>query len=162
MLAVARALVWLGVSAGLLLVGFALFGSAALAPSVIPRGELPGPVQREALGAVYSTLAVQALLPELALTGVTWLVLARLVPRLERSRRALLLGLLAVGALWFPAVGHYSFTAWSPPGPLAYAVTLLLVAGGASLALWVPRVLSPALVPGCFTVGTKRGIVGSR
>ncbi|HKC49146.1 MAG TPA: hypothetical protein VKF60_00015 [Myxococcota bacterium] len=157
-----RALVWLGASAGLLLVGFALFGTAVLAPSVIARGELPGRIQREALGAVYSALALQALLPELVLTLATWLVVARLAPALDHSRRALALALAAVGALWFPAVGHYLFTAWSPTGPGAYLITLLLVAGGAALALWVPRLASPALAPGCFTATPKRGIVDAR
>jgi len=157
-----RALLWLGLSAGLLLLGFALFGTAVLAPGVIARGELPGPVQREALGAVYSALALQALLPELALTFATWLVVARLAPALDRSRRALAIALAMVGALWFPAVGHYSFTAWSPTGPGAYLITLLLVAGGAALALWVPRMVSSALPPGCFSAAPKRGIVGAR
>jgi hypothetical protein len=143
-----------------LLAGFALFATALLAPSVISRGELPGPVQRESLAAVYSALALQALLPEIALTLATWLGVARLAPAFDRSRRALPLGLLAVGALWFPVVGHYFFEAWSPTGPRDYAFTLLLVAGGAALALWVPRALSPALAPGCFTPTAKRGIVG--
>ncbi len=162
MLALLRALVWLGVSAGLLLVGFALSAVVLLAPSVIARGELPGQVEREALGAVYTALTLQALLPELALTLATWLVVARLAPRFDRSRRALALGLVAVGALWFPAVGHYSFTAWSPTGPRDYVLTQLLVAGGASLALWVPRLVSSVLAPGCFTAAPKRSIVDAR
>ena len=154
-----RAVVWLSVSLGLLLAGFALFATVILIPSLIQRGELPGEVQREALGAVYSALVTQALLPQLALTGVTWLALARLVPAFDRSRAALAVTLGAIAALWFPAVGRYWFTIWSPTSARDYAFTLLLVAGGAALALWLPRVVSPALAAGCFTTGAARSIV---
>jgi len=157
-----RALVWLAASAGLLLAGFAVFGVALLAPSVIARGELPGDVQREALGAVFSGIATQALLPELALTAATWLVVARVAPRLERSGRALAVALPAVAALWFPIVGRYLFEMWRPAGPGTYAATLALVAGGASLALLLPRALSVALAPGCFAAPLRRGIVEAR
>ena len=156
-----RAGVWLAVSTGLLLAGFAVFAAAVLAPSVIARGELPGDIQQQALGAVYSALVTQALLPQLLLTGVTWLAVARVIPALDRSRLALASALFAVAALWFPLVGHYSFTAWSPTGPRDYAFTLLLVAGGAALALFLPRVVSPALRPGSFTAGPKRSIVAA-
>lgn len=161
MLAPLRALVWLAASAGLLLAGFAAFAGALLAPSVIAGPELPGEVQRDALGALYSALAAQALLPELALVLVTWLVVARLAPALDRSRLTLALALPAIGALWFPAVGHYCFAMWSPTGPRDYVLTLLLVAGGASLALLIPRFVSAALAPGCFAATPKRGIVAS-
>jgi hypothetical protein len=162
MRALLRALVWLGVSAGLLLVGFAVFATVLIAPSVIARGEMPGEIQSQALGAVYSALALQALLPELALTLATWLAVAQLLPELDRSRRALALALPAFGAVWFPVVGHYLFTAWSPTGPRDYVLTFLLVVGGASLALLVPRFASPALAPGSFTPTPKRGIVDVR
>jgi len=154
-----RALVWLVVAAGLLLAGFAVFGAAVLAPGVIQRGELPGPVQREALATVYSVLPMQALVPELALVFASWLVVARLAPALDRSRGTLALGLFAVGALWFPTVGHFSFKVWTPTKPADYVNTLLLVAGGAAGALWLARVVSPVLAPGCFTPRAKRGIV---
>jgi hypothetical protein len=161
LLGLLRAGVWLAVSTGVLLAGFAAFATAALVPSVIARGELPGDLQQQALGAVYSALVTQALLPELLLTGVTWLGVARVIPALDRSRLALAIALFAVGALWFPAVGHYSFTAWSPTRPSDYAFTLLLVAGGVALALFLPRLASPALAPGSFTPGPKRGIVAA-
>lgn len=162
MISALRALVWLAVSAGLLLAGFAVFGTALLAPTVIARGELPGDVQREALAAVFSGIATQALLPELALTGVTWLVVARIAPRFERSGLELAVALPAVAALWFPIVGRYLFVIWSPAGPGSYAATLALVAGGASLALLLPRALSAALAPGCFAAPPRRGIVEAR
>jgi len=154
-----RALVWLVVAAGLLLAGFAVFGAAVLAPGVMARGELPGPVQREALATVYEVLSLQALVPELLLVFATWLVVARFAPALDRSRWALLLGLFGVGALWFPTVGHFSFEVWTPTKPADYVNTLLLVAGGAAGALWLARVVSPALAPGCFTSRAKSGMV---
>jgi hypothetical protein len=155
----ARALVWLGTSAGLLLAGFAVFAGLVLIPSVASRGELPGQLQREALGLVFSTIAIQALLPELALAFATWLVLARAVPALELSGRAIAIGLPVVAAAWFPVVGHCWFHVWSPTSPRDYAMTLLLVGGGAALALLVPRALSAALAPGCFAPPGDRGIV---
>jgi hypothetical protein len=163
MLAFLRALVWLAVSAGVLLVGFAVVASALLAPSVIARGEFPGPVQREALGALYSALATKALLPELALTFSTWIFVAWLAPALDRARRIQAFGLFAVGALWFPALDRYLFSEiWSAGGLGNYLVTLFLVAGGAALALLIPRLVSPALAPGCFAAPPKRGMVEAR
>lgn len=156
-----RALIWLSASAGLLLAGFAVFAAILLIPSVAARGELPGPLQRDALGLVYSTIATQALLPELALAFASWLALARVVPALELSGRALAIALPLVAAAWFPLVGHYWFHVWSPTGPRDYAMTLVLVAGGAALALLVPRALSAALRPGCFAPPGNRGIVSS-
>jgi len=82
----ARALFWLAASAGLLLAGFALLAALLLIPSIASRGELPGDVQRQALGLVYSTIATQALLPELVLAFASWLVLARIVRSPLRSR----------------------------------------------------------------------------
>jgi hypothetical protein len=157
-----RALVWLAASSGVLLAGFAAFGTVLLAPSVVAHGALPGPVQRDALAIVFSAIASQALLPELGLTLVTWLAVARIAPALERSWRALALALPAVALLWFPFVGSHLFAMWSPGGPRDYAVTLLLVSGGAALALLLPRWLSSALAPGCFAAPLKRGIVAPR
>jgi hypothetical protein len=159
MLWLSRALIWLCVSAGLLLAGFALFAGALLAPSIIANGALPEHVQRQALGTVYSLIALQALLPELAITLVVWLSLAGAFPRLDRSWRALLLGLPAIAALGFPVVGHYLFTIWSPGGARNYALTVALIALGVSAALLVPRALSHALAPGCFTIRSNRGMV---
>jgi hypothetical protein len=157
-----RALVWLAFSAGLLLAGFAVLSGALLAQALLVRGGVPGPVQREALGTVFSGLVTQALLPVLVLAFATWLPLARLAPRLERSRGPLLLGLFACAAAWFPLVGHYSFAMWTPRHAGDYAATLALIAGGAALALWLPRILSAALAPGCFTKTPERGIVPER
>jgi hypothetical protein len=159
MLAALRALVWLGVSTGLLLAGYSALAGLLLLQALISRGEMPGDVQMTALGIVFSAVASESLLPELALTWVTWLALARLVPALERRKSLLALGLFGVGAAWFPVVGHWCFAMWTPTSPSDYAFTLLLVAGGAALALLLPRLVSPALSPGCFTPGPKRGIV---
>jgi hypothetical protein len=156
---IVRALFWLAASAGLLLAGFAVFSALILIPSVLARGELPGDVQRDSLGLVYSAIALQALLPELLVAFVTWLALARIVPALEVSGRALAVALPLVAAAWFPAVGHYCFRVWTPNGARDYAFTLLLVAGGAALALLVPRALSAALPPGCFAPQGNQGIV---
>ncbi|MFI5315558.1 MAG: hypothetical protein ACHQ6T_07645 [Myxococcota bacterium] len=159
---VLRALVWLAVSSGILLAGFALLAAALLVPSVLAHGALPGPLQRDALGLVYSSIARQALLPELALTLVTWLALARIAPALERSWRFLALALPAVALLWFPFVGSHLFAIWSPGGARDYAATMVAVSGGAALALLLPRWLSSALAPGCFAAPPKRGIVAPR
>ena len=161
MLWASRALVWLCVSAGLLLAGFALFAAALLAPSVIANGNLPEHVQRQALGTVYTLLALQALLPELAITFVVWLALVGAFPGLDRSWRALLLGLPAIAAVGFPVVGHYLFVMWTPGGVRDYALTVLLIALGVSAALLLPRALSQALAPGCFTIHAKRGMVNT-
>jgi hypothetical protein len=154
-----RALLWLAASAGLLLVGFALLGGALVALSLIQRGTLPDPVGRDALGLVYQTIAVQALLPDLGFAFASWLAIAYFLPALERSRLGLALGLGAVAALWFPLVGERFFTVWQSTGPGTYAATLGLVAGGAAAALWLARVALPALSPGCFAAGASRDIV---
>jgi hypothetical protein len=159
MLWLSRALVWLCVSAGLLLAGFAVFAAAILVPSIVANGSLPEHVQRQALGTVYSVIAVQALLPDLAITSLVWLSLVGAFPQLDRSWRTLALGLPAVAALGFPVVGHYLFTVWSPGGPRDYLFTVLLIALGVTAALLVPRVLSRELAPGCFTIRANSGMV---
>jgi hypothetical protein len=154
-----RALIWLCVSAGLLLAGFAVFATALLAPGVIANGSFPEHAQRQVLGTAYTLIAVQALLPELAITSVVWLALVGAFPDLDRSWRALLLGLPAVAVLGFPVVGHYLFTIWTPGGVRDYALTVVLIALGVAAALLVPRALSHALAPGCFTIRSNSGIV---
>ena len=154
-----RALLWLAASAGLLLVGFALFGGALVALSLIQRGTLPDQVGLDALGVVYQTIAVQALLPELGFAFASWLPIAYLWPAPERSRLGLAVGLTAVAALWFPLVGERFFTVWRSTGPGTYGATWGLVAGGAAASLWLARVGLPALAPGCFAAGASRDIV---
>ena len=159
---VVRALVWLAFSAGLLLAGFSVLSGALLAQALLVRGGSPENVQYEALGALYSLVVTQALWPVLLLAFASWLVVARVAPRLERSRAGLALGLFVCGALWFPLIARLVFTMWTPRHARDYAFTVLLIAGGAALALWLPRVVSPALAPGCFTATPKRGIVQER
>lgn len=154
-----RALLWLAAAAGLLLAGFAVFGSALLGVSLLQRGTFPDPVGRQALGLVYQTIALQALLPQLALAWLSWLPFAAVWPELDRSRLGLAVGLALVAAAWFPFVGRYFFTIWQSSGPATYAATLGLVAGGAAAALWLARVAFPALAPGCFAAGGSRDIV---
>ena len=156
---VLRALLWLAASAGLLLAGFAVFGGALLGLSLVERGTTPDPVGWEALGVVYRTIAVQALLPQLGFTVASWLALAFVWGAPERSRLGLLLGLAGVAALWFPLVGERWFRVWQSTGPATYAATWALVAGGAAAAAWLARVLLPALAPGCFAARGSRDIV---
>lgn len=156
-----RALLWVVWSAGVLLAGFAVLGALVLIPGVIAKGS-PDQMQRMALGAVYSAIAVQALLPELAVTAAVWLALAGAFPALDRSWRSLLLGIPAVAAIAFPAIGKYSFTIWDAGNPQNYAATLVLLVLGVSAALLVPRALSHALAPGCFTMAPGRGMVNAR
>lgn len=154
-----RALLWLGASAGLLLAGFALVGGALLGWSLIQRGSTPDPVGWAALGIVYQTIALQALLPELGLALASWLPVAFLWGAPERSRWGLALGLALVAGAWFPYVGARFFVVWQSTGPGTYAATWALVAGGAAAALWLARVALPALAPGCFAAGGSRDIV---
>lgn len=154
-----RALLWLLASAGVLLAGWAVFGGALLGLSLLQRGTTPGPVGWEALGVVYRTIAVQALLPELGFTVASWLALAWVWRAAERSRLGLALGLTGVAALWFPFVGERYFTVWQSTGPGTYAATWALVAGGAAAAAWLARLAFPALEPGCFAAPGSRDIV---
>jgi len=154
-----RVLVWLCASAGLLLAGFAVLATALFLPSVIANGFLPPLLQRQMLGEVYTQIAMTALLPELGVTSLVWLSLAFAFPKLDRSWRTLLAGLPAVAALGFPPIGRYLFTIWEPTSPRDYVLTLLLVSFAASAALLVPRALSQALRPGCFTIPPNRGMV---
>ena len=154
-----RALLWLAVSAGLLLAGFALLAGVLVGSSLIQRGTFPSEVRWDALGVLYQTIAVQALLPELGFALASWLPIAYLWPAPERSRLGLAVGLTAVAALWFPLVGERFFTVWRATGPGTYAATWGLVAGGAAASLWLARVGLPALAPGCFAAGASRDIV---
>jgi len=146
-------------SAGVLLAGWAVLGGAVLGLSLLQRGTTPDPVGWQALGVVYRTIAVQALLPELGFTVASWLALAWLWRTAERSRLGLGLGLAGVAALWFPFVGERYFTVWESTGPGTYAATWALVAGGAAAAAWVSRLAFPALEPGFSAAPGSRDIV---
>jgi hypothetical protein len=154
-----RALLWLSLAAFALLAGFALFALALFAPGLWARGALPGDVQRQTLFSLYEVIALQALLPVLGLALASWLVLARVTPRLERSRGLLALGLTAAALVWFPPIGHFSFVAWTPTQPRDYFQTWALVSGGAALALFAPRALLRSLGPGTFSPRTDSGKV---
>lgn len=155
-----RALLWAGASSALLAAGLFVLGEALFAVQAAGAGVAPGDVQRAAWRALGLAVARQALLPHLALALASWLALARALPRLEGSWRALAAGLSAVVALWFPAIGAFSFEAWRPRGPADVAGTWLLESAAVAFALLLARLL-PQLGPGAFAAVSGRGTVAS-
>jgi hypothetical protein len=135
----APALLWAATSALLLVAG--LLGLGAL----VARGLSSG-----VAGLVFRVIVQQALLPLWIAALVSWLVLARFAPGIERSWTRLALGLVAVAALWFPLVGEYSFRVWEPTSARDYLATWLLLSGGVAAALWLSRRAFPTLRPGAF------------
>ncbi len=145
-----RILAWALASAIALCVGFALIGvgwfllEAGQSPLSLDR------LRRSVWWSLYAAVVSQALLPHLLLSLVAWLAVARRFPTLERSRRSMLIGTALTAAVCFPVIGSLSFTAWSPGSVRDYLATLLLVAGGTSAALLLPRWLFCSLAPGAF------------
>ena len=143
----------LGWAAGAMLVlciGFALLGMGLIALEAT-RSEVS--LDQLRLGvwrSLYTVIVSQALLPHLLLSLVAWLVIARSVPFLERSWRPLLPGMTVTAAICFPVIGSLSFTVWTPTSSGDYVATLLLMTGGASAALALPRWLFRFLSPGAF------------
>jgi hypothetical protein len=146
---VLRALAWAGASAALLSGGFYALGATLVAIAIHRAGTSPGAVQLAGLHALFLAVLRQALLPHWLLTLVTWLVLARLVPRLEGAWRFLGPALAVIAALWFPVVGFVLFRAWKPRGPADIANTWLLMSGAVAAALLLPRLLR-FLAPGAL------------
>jgi len=151
-----RVLAWAGASAALLAGGFYAVGAGLVAFASHRAATTPGDVQIQALHALYFAVLREALLPHWLLTLATWLVLARLVPRLEGGWRSLGPCLAAVAALWFPAVGFVLFTAWKPGRPLDVANTWLVMSGSVAAALLLPRLVLPPLAPGALARPLRR------
>jgi hypothetical protein len=145
-----RALAWGCASAGFLLGGLAALGHGLVTLRLAGNGDgAPANVRGAAVQAVIETLAREALLPHVALTLASWLVLVWFAPRVDASRRALALSLPACALLVFPIVGALTFEAWTPRGVGDVLGTAALLSGAVALALWLGR-LVPGLGPGRF------------
>jgi hypothetical protein len=154
---VGRSLAWLGASSALLLAGFLLLGGALVVPRMIQEGAQLSGLQLAMWRALVEHIVLQALFPHLLATLASWLLAVRLVPVLERSWRGVLAGLPIVAVLWFPPVGEYSFRMWNPTSVADYVNTLLLMSGGVTLALLLPRRAIRRLRPGCFAAQAGSG-----
>jgi len=152
---VLRTLAWGGASAALLTGGFYALGATLVAIASHRAGTPPEAVQVAGLHALFFAVLRQALLPHWLLTLLSWLVLARIVPRVEGAWRFLGPCLATVAALCFPAVGFVLFRAWKPRGAVDIASTWLLMTGAVSAALLLPRLL-PFLAPGALAGPPKR------
>lgn len=150
---VGRSLAWLAASSALLLVGFLLLGGALVVPRMIQEGAHLGAMQLAVWRALVEYIVRQALFPHLLATFATWLLAVRVLPVLERSWRGVLAGLPIVSVLWFPLVGAFSFRMWNPTTVADYVYTLLLMSGGVTLALLLPRLAIRRLRPGSFAAG---------
>ena len=145
-----RILAWAAAATLALCIGFALMGMGLIALEAT-RSEVS--LDQLRLGvwrSLYAIIVSQALLPHLLLSLVAWLVIARRLPSLEQSWLSLLPGMTATAALCFPVIGSLSFTVWTPTSAGDYVATLLLMTGGASAALALPRRLFRFLAPGAF------------
>jgi hypothetical protein len=151
-----RAFAWAGASAALLVGGFYAVGASLVAIAIQRAGSSPGAVQVAGLHVLFFAVLRQALLPHWLLTLLTWLVLARLVPRLEGAWRFLGPALAVVAALWFPVVGFLLFRAWRPRGPGDIANTWLLMTVAVAAALLLPRLLL-FLAPGALARPLRKG-----
>jgi hypothetical protein len=146
-----RVLVWAVGSVTTLCIGFALVGLGLIAIEM-NRAEVSFDQLRLSVWrALYVAIVSQALLPHLLLSLLAWLGVARCIPSLERSWRALLPSLALTAALCFPVIGWLTFAAWTPTSARDYVATLLLMAGGTAAALALPRRLLRFLAPGVFT-----------
>jgi hypothetical protein len=151
-----RALAWAGVSASLLAGGLYSVGAAFVAIGSHRAGTSPGEIQMAGLHALFFAVLREALLPHCLLTLATWLVLARLLPRLEGAWRFLGPSLAVVAALWFPAVGFGLFRAWKPTSALDVANTWLLMTAAIATSLLLPRVVLRPLAPGALARPMRR------
>ena len=147
---IGRSLAWLAASSALLVGGFLLLGGGLVARAMIQADAEPGALQAVLWRALAERIVLEALLPHLLLTFAGWLLLVRLAPSLERSWRGLLGGLPLLAVLSFPVVGELSFRLWTPTSAADYANTLVLMSGGVSLALLLPRRVIRRLQPGSF------------
>jgi len=153
---VLRGIAWALASAALLAGGFYVVGAALVAIAMLRTGTPPGQVELNGLNLIFFAVLREALLPHWLLTLLTWLVLARLVPRLEGAWRFLGPSLAAVAALWFPAVGFLLFRAWKPTSAADVANTWLLMTASVALALLLPRLVLRRLAPGALARSVRR------
>ncbi len=144
-----RALAWPAIGGAALALGLALLGLGALALGSLRTGVWPTHLQRAAWGALFEAVLRQALLPHVLLTAAGWLALVRVAPRLDRSWRTLVPGLLALAGAAFPIVAR-GFSVWSPASAADVVSTALLLSASAAAALLLPRALVRALGPGAF------------
>jgi len=142
---------WLLTSGLALAVGFAALVLALLARSGAFAGHAPGAIEQQIGWILVRIVWTQALLPLWLATWLGWLVLVRLVPRLDRSWRSLLPGIAITAALCFAPIAVYSFVDWKPTGPRDVVATAIACAGAISAALCLPRRLWRRLAPGVFT-----------
>jgi hypothetical protein len=145
-----RLLAWLVASSVLLVGGFLGLAAGLVATGMIRAGDEASRLHAVVWRLLAERIVLEALLPHLLLTLAAWLLLARLAPSLERSWRGLLGGLPTLALLCFPPVGELSFQLWNPTSPADYVNTLLLMSGGVSLALLLPRRVIRPLRPGSF------------
>jgi hypothetical protein len=143
-----RASVWAALSAVL------LFGGLLALGALVARG-LPRGVGLELARAI----ALQALGPLWAATLATWLAASRVAPALDRSLARLALGVAAIAALWFPPIGGFLFSVWSPRGPGDWVGTCAILVGAVTAALFLPRWLVRGLGPGVFARDAGQGNV---
>ena len=147
---VGRSLAWLAASSALLLAGFLLLGGGLVALHVTRAGGELSSLQVAVWRVLAERIVLEALLPQLLATLASWLLAVRLAPSLDRSWRGLFVGLPVLAVLWFPLVGEFSFHLWTPTRAADYANTLVLMSGGVSLALLLPRRVIRRLRPGSF------------
>jgi len=147
---VSRILGWALAAAIALCIGFALLGMGWIALEAVRSEVSLDQVRRGAWWSFYTAIVSQALLPHLLLSLLAWLAIARRFPILERSWLSLLTGVTVTAAACFPVIGSLSFTAWTPTSARDYLATLLLMTGGTSAALLVPRWLFRSLAPGAL------------
>ncbi len=148
---VSRVSRWALAAAIALCIGFALLGVGWIALEAARSEVGLDQLQWGVWWSFYTTILCQALLPHLFLSLVVWLGMARCFPTLERPWLPLLTGVAVTAAGCFPVIGSLSFTAWTPTSARDYLATLLLMTGGTSTALVLPRWLFPTLAPGAFT-----------
>jgi len=151
-----RTLAWALASGLLLAGGLYAVGAALVVVGNARAGTSLGDVQLAALHAVFLAVLWEALFPHWLLSLASWLVLARLMPRLEGAWRFLGPCVAGVAALWFPVVGFLSFRAWTPTSAADVANTWLLMTAGTAAALLLPRRLLPPLAPGAFARPQRR------
>lgn len=156
---ISRILGWALAAAVALCIGFALLGIGWIALQAMRSGVSLEQVRRGLWWSFYTAIVSQALLPHLLLSLLAWLAVARCFPSLERSWRALSAGITVTAAVCFPVIGSFSFTIWNPASARDYLATLLLVTGGTSAALVLPRCLFRSLTLGALIAsrGTSSG-----